>query len=250
MKPVKSLQEVSKNAEAFSKIERTKRSIALDNFNLFFHWYYFPDQDIFAPSKFIGYKNTNLLNYKGTGSGSETQRTLREWFKKLRPEDEQFIFLREKLERFASLIGRRISKKTFSGTGGIYVPTYYVIAHDFPDEISDLGIFEGAKRKVIVNAYERSNEAREKCIEHYGAKCSVCNFSFDTFYGEALGKGFIHVHHLLDIAQIGREYKVDPIKDLRPVCPNCHAMLHRQTPAMDLDKLKALIRRSTAKDIS
>ena len=55
----------------------------------------------------------------------------------------------------------------------------------------------------------------------------VCEFNFEAFYGER-GKGFIHVHHLSSLAEIGQEYEVDPVNDLRPVCPNCHAMLHRK----------------------
>jgi 5-methylcytosine-specific restriction enzyme A len=53
-----------------------------------------------------------------------------------------------------------------------------------------------------------------------------------------------------DLASIGHEYEVDPIADLRPVCPNCHAMLPTTTPAMSIASLKAIIegaRRSTAK---
>ncbi|MDC9497701.1 MULTISPECIES: HNH endonuclease [unclassified Pseudoalteromonas] len=38
----------------------------------------------------------------------------------------------------------------------------------------------------------------------------------------------MHVHHIVPISDIGDEYQVDPIRDLRPVCPNCHAMLHRK----------------------
>jgi len=34
------------------------------------------------------------------------------------------------------------------------------------------------------------------------------------------------VHHLVPISKIGKKYRVDPIKDLRPVCPNCHAVIH------------------------
>ena len=71
--------------------------------------------------------------------------------------------------------------------------------------------------------------ARKKCIEHYGAKCAVsnCGFDFEKLYGD-IGKGFIHVHHLTQLSDIGQGYEVDPIKDLRPVCPNCHAMLHQK----------------------
>ncbi|MPR31936.1 HNH endonuclease, partial [Salmonirosea aquatica] len=50
-------------------------------------------------------------------------------------------------------------------------------------------------------------------------------FNFERYFGE-VGKGFIHVHHVNQISSIGNEYNVDPIKDLIPVCPNCHAMIH------------------------
>ena len=65
----------------------------------------------------------------------------------------------------------------------------------------------------------------------------MSGFDFGEVYGE-LGEGFIHVHHLLDLSTIGEEYEVDPIKDLHPVCPNCHAMLHREVPAMSIKKLR------------
>ncbi|MEI8372579.1 MAG: hypothetical protein WCJ35_07065 [Planctomycetota bacterium] len=37
----------------------------------------------------------------------------------------------------------------------------------------------------------------------------------------------------------GKEYKVDPVNDLRPVCANCHAILHRLKPAYSIDEVKA-----------
>lgn len=64
--------------------------------------------------------------------------------------------------------------------------------------------------------------------------------NFDEVYGE-LGKGFIHVHHLLPVAQLGKQYEVDPIADLRPVCPNCHAMLHRRNPPLSINELKETV---------
>ena len=38
-------------------------------------------------------------------------------------------------------------------------------------------------------------------------------------------EGYIHVHHLRGLSDVGGEYVVDPVNDLRPVCPNCHAVL-------------------------
>jgi len=112
-----------------------------------------------------------------------------------------------------------------------------------PDEIEEPGLyFEGAMRSVTVNAYERNWAAREACLKHYGTNCAVCGFNFGAAYGE-IGAGFIHVHHLRQLASIKDGYQVDPINDLRPVCPNCHAMLHRH-PQSSIDELKAQINAS------
>lgn len=111
----------------------------------------------------------------------------------------------------------------------------------FPDEIVDEpDLTEGAKRQVTVNAYERNPLARERCIAHYGSTCQVCGFDFATCYGE-LGAGFIHVHHRRALSDLGSEYVVDPVDDLIPVCPNCHAMLHRRKPALEPDWLRGLV---------
>lgn len=93
------------------------------------------------------------------------------------------------------------------------------------NEISN--IFEGAKTSVFVNKYERSSFARARCIEHNGVSCKVCEMNFFDTYGE-LGKDFIHVHHIVPLNQIAKEYIVNHKEDLIPVCPNCHAMLHRK----------------------
>jgi len=110
----------------------------------------------------------------------------------------------------------------------------------YPDDIEKSNLYEGMKKQVIVNAYERNPKARQECINHYGYNCQICNFDFEKVYGE-IGKDFIHVHHVVDILTIGENYKVDPIKDLIPVCPNCHAMLHKKRPAYTPQELKQII---------
>jgi predicted HNH restriction endonuclease len=84
---------------------------------------------------------------------------------------------------------------------------------------------EGAVQRVLVNSYERDPRARRRCITHYGLSCVVCGFNFGAVYGP-LAEGFIHLHHVKPLSEIGAEYAVDPIADLRPVCPNCHAVIH------------------------
>lgn len=115
----------------------------------------------------------------------------------------------------------------------------------FPDEVDEAKVFrEGAVCKVSVNAYERNPEARQKCLDYYGTSCFVCGFNFGLVFGE-LGEGFIHVHHLCPISEIAEEYEIDPVKDLRPVCPNCHAMIHRRSH-LSIEDLQALLGRREA----
>jgi hypothetical protein len=99
---------------------------------------------------------------------------------------------------------------------------------------------EGAVRQVSRNEYERDHGARQRCIEHYGSRCFVCGFDFKEVYGE-LGSGFIHVHHLRPLSEIRKKYVVDPVSDLRPVCPNCHAMIHNGPEMLTIESLQALI---------
>ena len=108
----------------------------------------------------------------------------------------------------------------------------------FPDETEEH--IEGATKKVYVNAHERNRKARETCIKHHGVKCTVCDFDFENKYGP-IGKDFIHVHHLTPISKQFGVHTVNPITDLRPVCPNCHAMLHLSDPPYTIEELVEII---------
>ena len=74
----------------------------------------------------------------------------------------------------------------------------------------------------------------------------LSQFSFTEVYGEAIGSGYIQVHHLRPMAKRGARYKVNPLRDLRPVCPNCHAMIHRREPPYTIKELKAMMRAAKA----
>ena len=107
-------------------------------------------------------------------------------------------------------------------------------------------IIEGAKYKITVNAYERNPKAKKKCIEYYKKLnngkviCQICGFDFGDFYGQEL-EGKIHIHHLKPIHEIGKEYEVDPIKDLIPVCPNCHLVIHSKKDGSTVNEVKKMI---------
>ncbi|MSS75539.1 MAG: hypothetical protein EXR90_01205 [Methyloglobulus sp.] len=114
----------------------------------------------------------------------------------------------------------------------------------YPGEMSksNEAHFEGGKTTILVNKYERNRIAREKCIEYHGVTCVVCGFNFEKVYGD-IGKDFIEVHHLIKVSDKKQVYEVSPVKDLRPVCPNCHAMLHKKDPPYTIDELNILIKR-------
>ena len=117
----------------------------------------------------------------------------------------------------------------------------------FPDLLNvNENHFEGLKTRVTVNKYERSAIARKKCVDFHGVNCSICNINFFDTYG-VIGKDFIHVHHLYPLHQVGMKYKVDFEKDLIPVCPNCHSMLHRKINGKEpsIEELKKMIKKQT-----
>lgn len=109
------------------------------------------------------------------------------------------------------------------------------------DELSESETYvEGSVKQVFVNQYERDPLARKKCLEHHGSKCWICRFDFGRRYGGSM-EGFIHVHHIRPLADIGEEYQVNPIEDLIPVCPNCHALIHARKVALLPEEVKHLL---------
>jgi hypothetical protein len=116
-----------------------------------------------------------------------------------------------------------------------------------PDEVDEKIYLEGAVISVKVNKHERDQEARKKCIEHFHKlrgciQCEACEMSFDKEYA-GMRADLIHIHHIQPISEIGHEYKVDPIKDLVPVCPNCHAVIHSRKPPYSIEEVSAMVRR-------
>lgn len=106
---------------------------------------------------------------------------------------------------------------------------------------------EGAQKQILCNRYERNPKARARCIAVHGSACKVCGFDFGKAYGAAF-TGKIEVHHIKPVSEIGAEYVVDPLRDLIPVCPNCHRMLHSKADGVyTVEELKAMYNHSTGK---
>ena len=120
---------------------------------------------------------------------------------------------------------------------------------DLPDNSSEYR--EGKKKVVAINIHERNFAARQACVSHYGNYCFICKVDFGKTYGEEC-EGLINVHHLKMISETDGEYKIDPIAGLRPVCPNCHMVLHSKSKneCYTIEEVKAMLKRQrTAKCI-
>lgn len=186
--------------------------------------YKYGDKLHFAPSRYVGYKNNTLdkhcknKNKHGWRTYSSINSVL--GHKCCYNEKYEQLFL-----NYCTYLGIVPYKKERK---------YWFL----DEEIVDFE--EGSVRQVSTNRYERNPEARKKCIELYGETCKVCGLNFQEAYGE-IGKGFIHVHHVVPISQRRGKYKIDYEKDLVPVCPNCHAMLHKGN--ISVEELKKIIKR-------
>lgn len=122
---------------------------------------------------------------------------------------------------------------------------YFAVEPNIEDITDQEGIlrqyyWEGAKTEVLQNVYERSPEARKACLETHGYACSVCNFDFEKSFGD-FAKGYIHVHHLVRMADRPKPFVIDGSKEMVPVCPNCHAMIHKKIPPFSIEEMKAKI---------
>ena len=104
---------------------------------------------------------------------------------------------------------------------------------------NDLGQEEGAVYSEVVKKYERSRYNRALCLKYYGFMCRGCGDKLAEKYGP-MGTDVIHVHHLVPVSEMGGTYQLNPVKDLIPLCPNCHNIVHKKNPQMTILELKEL----------
>lgn len=103
-------------------------------------------------------------------------------------------------------------------------------------ETGVLGYSEGTPSRIATNRYERDRRNRAAAIAIHGSSCKACGFDFGKRYG-AVASGYIDVHHVTPLSQLGPDYIIDPKLDLIPLCPNCHAVAHRRNPPYTIDEI-------------
>lgn len=100
--------------------------------------------------------------------------------------------------------------------------------------------FEGAMRHVSTNVDERNRTARDECVKTHGSTCVICGFNFQASYGAGAAGVYpcasrnTTIHNRSSV----QAYKVNPVKDLVPLCPNCHSVVHLVNPPHSIEQVK------------
>lgn len=127
----------------------------------------------------------------------------------LHPDGQIFVFYREE-DRAPFTFAGIAKARTYKETIPVEITWSFAASavqrlEILPEEVEDPESYiEGSTKTISVNIYERSPQARRACLAVHGHTCAVCGFDFEKEFGE-IGKGYIHVHHLKQLADIGVE---------------------------------------------
>jgi hypothetical protein len=103
-------------------------------------------------------------------------------------------------------------------------------------------MLEGASFETTIDKKERNRQARAACIAKHGYKCCACDQTMESIYG-SIGRNLIHVHHVKPLSKAKGRRRVDAAMDLVPVCPNCHAIIHRSNPPLTIRQLRRALKK-------
>lgn len=104
----------------------------------------------------------------------------------------------------------------------------------------DIAGLEGGMRQLVARTKRNREIIRKaKLVWSEGGTisppCDVCGWSMAQLYGKH-GFGFIEAHHNEPLGSTLGE-RITRISELSPVCPNCHAILHRS--GLTIEDLRA-----------
>lgn len=103
---------------------------------------------------------------------------------------------------------------------------------------------EGASSSALLTKFERSHLNRSLCLAYHGYNCKACDLNMKDKYGD-IARDFIHVHHLNPMSTTGITTP-DPIRDFVPLCPNCHAIAHLETPPVTVEEIQLILKNNAS----
>lgn len=107
----------------------------------------------------------------------------------------------------------------------------------------DLEFSEGQTSIQAKKTRYRNQLIKTKAIEEFKKEhtnklyCAACGFNFEEEYPE-IGKGFIEMHHTKPLSTM-KENEKTTLSDIVLLCSNCHRMIHRKSPCLSLEELRA-----------
>lgn len=113
----------------------------------------------------------------------------------------------------------------------------------------EIVITEGNSYQRMTKYTERSRKLHDAAIEHFTQNgeiiCSCCNFNF-KYYEPLYTCNCIEIHHIKPLFQYEDQDKNSTIeevmKNLLPVCPNCHRVIHKcNIEAQDIEGFKTFL---------
>ncbi|MDD3448369.1 MAG: HNH endonuclease [Gammaproteobacteria bacterium] len=108
---------------------------------------------------------------------------------------------------------------------------------------------EGKLKERLHKQRERNSSlikaVKQEALEKKGKlECQCCGFDFEKEYGE-LGREFIEAHHTKPVSELHQDGEETKKEDIALVCSNCHRMLHRRRPWLEMNELKKLTKGSS-----
>ena len=103
------------------------------------------------------------------------------------------------------------------------------------------------KRQLVKQRSQRLREAAREYYKDEAGKlhCTACGFCFDDRY-PGLGEGYIELHHEKPLYQYEEEdfekFLPSAIQNLKPLCANCHRMIHRKKEPLTVAELAAILK--------
>lgn len=157
------------------------------------------------------------------------------------PESRKYNYWRDGVRPIDQDIYHFIISETTSHKVSEKKSSYFIDNNLENHQASLESLSEGKASKRYITTYERSPRYRKQAIAIHGDSCFACGFNFGDFYGD-YGDGYIHIHHVIPVAEFETSKMIDPETDLVPLCANCHSIVHRRKDrTLSVAELKSLI---------
>jgi hypothetical protein len=147
-----------------------------------------------------------------------------------------------------SAMGGFLQGNYTAGVGEIKKGAYKKLSSNFADykRLTELVELEEGDKYKSEREFRRRNAfliALKKSNSDY--RCEICNTLYEENYGN-IGHEFIIAHHLKPIGARAKS-SLTRLQDIALVCSNCHDMLHKSVPPIDIAKLREIIKSEEAK---